>query len=121
MHFKQLFVFLLLSLALAGCLGISTTVQLPTDVAPTIAAPTEAPTRAPDPTAVVIAPTQASESTATLAPESTATTPLEPTVAPTATLAAEPADDQYGVTEDGYYWRGLASAPVVIEDYSDFL
>lgn len=114
MRFKQLIILVGLSLALSGCLGISTTVEGPPDTVTTVAAPTEAPTPAPEPTAVAVEPTATSEPAATLAPEPTATTPPEPTT-------AEPADDQYGVTDDGYYVRGIASAPVVIEDYSDFL
>jgi len=109
MRFKQMIVLLGLSIALSGCLGLSTTVEEPPN-----AAPTDAPTRAPEPTEVAIEPTATSEPAATLTPEPTATTPPEPP-------PAEPADDQYGVTSDGYYVRGPAGAPVVIEDYSDFL
>jgi hypothetical protein len=36
-------------------------------------------------------------------------------------VAPEPAEDRYGVDAEGYFVRGLASAPVIIEDYSDFL
>ena len=49
-------------------------------------------TLAPEPTAVAVEPTATNEPAATLAPEPTATTPPEPP-------PAEPADDQYGVTE----------------------
>ena len=109
MRFKQIIVLLGLSIALSGCLGISTTVEGPPN-----AAPTDALTRAPAPTALADEPTATNEPAATLTPEPTATTPPEPP-------QAEPADDQYGVTGDGYYVRGSAGAPVVIEDYSDFL
>jgi len=123
MRFKQMIVLLGLSIALSGCLGLSTTVEEPPN-----AAPTDAPTRAPEPTEVAIEPTATSEPAATLAPEPTATNEPAATLTPEPTATtppepppAEPADDQYGVTSDGYYVRGPAGAPVVIEDYSDFL
>lgn len=117
MRFKLSFWVLGLIVALAACAGPATPVAPPGVTAIPVELPTDAPTLAPEPTAVVAEPTVAAEPTATLAPTLTATTPPEPT----ATFAAEPAEDQYGMTEDGYFVRGLASAPVVIEDYSDFL
>lgn len=37
------------------------------------------------------------------------------------TPATASADPGFSRTEDGYYVRGRADAPVIIEDYSDFL
>jgi hypothetical protein len=89
--------------------------------------------RAPEPTAAEPAQTTAISTTATVLLPATATTaaPMAPTSTPAPEVtvpdtAVEPApvatnDAGYSRTPDGYYVRGQADAPVVIEDYSDFL
>jgi hypothetical protein len=112
-------------LTLAGLLVVTVACAGPPELA---AIPAQPPATAP--TAITTAPTATAPPTAGStteampAPEPTATTVAAPATAitePTTTVAPDPADDHYGVDAEGYFVRGLASAPVIIEDYSDFL
>ena len=117
---------LLILLLLAACGGAEPTPTPPALPAtqpqaeePVAPAPTDLPpTEVPEPTDVPVptdipAPTEAPE------PEPEPTLPAaEPSLSP---LAAPQEDAAFGRSEEGYFVRGRADAPITIIDYSDFL
>lgn len=126
---------ILLALGLVGCgqAGGATSTQQPVSERASTPAPIDptAPiTVAPVPTTTasapatetrVLSPTSPPAAETETAPgrsPSTATLESGPTTEPTATEAAVATS---GRTEDGYFFRGRADAPVTLWDFSDFL
>ena len=88
-----------------------------------VSTPLEPPTSPPAMATVATAPTApAPPATGSMPEPSPALEPTATTAAvPAMAVAPESAEDRFGVDAEGYVVRGLASAAVVIEDYSDFL
>jgi hypothetical protein len=111
------------ALALAACAGTEAR-PAPTAVVktPPPIASTATTQPADNPPAATSEPT-ATEVQATAAPEPMAANPTaiaELTVT-AALTATPPADPGFSRSEDGYYVRGRTDAPVIVDDYSDFL
>jgi len=120
MRFKRGLTLFGLLVITAACAGppepVTTPLEPPTSPPAMATVATAQTTTAPPATGSMPEPSPALEPTAT-----TAAAPATAVTEPAMAVAPESAEDRFGVDAEGYFVRGLASAPVIIEDYSDFL